>query len=134
MTGIPGHTGEGCSRIGGTYTSYTNYNTDIVRLIEVPVTAIDYNKPYASVQSSVNTKIRIYNLKGRLLSVLPGENILAGLKKSRLDKGNSAVKIERAVSITQNPEIGRIVPEISNPNIKEIILKNYRIVYKITAK
>ncbi len=39
--------------------------------------------------------------------------------------------IERADSIPQNPKIGRIVPEISNPNIRELISKNYRIVYGI---
>jgi len=29
------------------------------------------------------------------------------------------------------PQIGRIVPEVSNPLIREIILGNYRIVYRI---
>jgi len=32
------------------------------------------------------------------------------------------------------PNIGRIVPEINNPNIKEIMEHNYRIVYKIVNK
>jgi len=39
--------------------------------------------------------------------------------------------IERTAIISQNPEIGRIVPEISNPIIREIIAKKYRIVYRI---
>ena len=39
--------------------------------------------------------------------------------------------IERGESISQNPQIGRIVPEISIPEIREIIVKKYRIVYKI---
>jgi len=40
--------------------------------------------------------------------------------------------IERAESVSQNPQIGRIVPEISNQNIREILAKKYRIVYRIT--
>ena len=39
--------------------------------------------------------------------------------------------IERGESIAQNPSIGRVVPEISDPLMREIIVKNYRIVYKI---
>ncbi len=39
--------------------------------------------------------------------------------------------IQRAEGICKNPRIGRKVPEISNPNVREIIAKKYRIVYKI---
>ena len=39
--------------------------------------------------------------------------------------------IEHAESIAQNPKIGRTVPEILNPQIREIIVKKYRIVYRI---
>ena len=39
--------------------------------------------------------------------------------------------IERGESIGQNPEIGRIVPEIANPDIREIIARKYRVVYRI---
>ena len=39
--------------------------------------------------------------------------------------------IERGESISQNPEIGRVVPEILNPKIREVIAKKYRIVYRI---
>lgn len=39
--------------------------------------------------------------------------------------------IEHAESISQNPEIGRKVPEILNPQIREVIVKKYRIVYRI---
>ena len=39
--------------------------------------------------------------------------------------------IERGETISQNPKIGRIVPEILNPEIREIIVKKYRIVYRI---
>jgi len=39
--------------------------------------------------------------------------------------------IERGESIAQNPHIGRIVPEISNPEIRELNIKKYRIVYRV---
>lgn len=38
--------------------------------------------------------------------------------------------IMKGESISENPKIGRIVPEISNPDIRELIAKKYRIVYK----
>ena len=34
-------------------------------------------------------------------------------------------------SISQNPKIGRTVPDILNPEIREIIVKKYRMVYRI---
>jgi len=39
--------------------------------------------------------------------------------------------IERGESISQNPQIGRTAPEIPNPDIREIVVKKYRIVYRI---
>ena len=39
--------------------------------------------------------------------------------------------IERGELISENPKIGRVVSEISNPDIREIIVKKYRIVYRI---
>ena len=39
--------------------------------------------------------------------------------------------IERGESILQNPKIGSVVPEISNPSIRELITKKYRMVYRI---
>jgi len=39
--------------------------------------------------------------------------------------------IERCNSVSRNPQIGRIVAEISNPSIREIIAKKYRIIYKV---
>ena len=39
--------------------------------------------------------------------------------------------IERTNLIPENPEIGRIVPEISNISIRELLLKSYRIAYRI---
>jgi len=42
--------------------------------------------------------------------------------------------IEQGESIALNPHIGRIVPEISNPKIRELIVKKYRIVYRVQEK
>lgn len=39
--------------------------------------------------------------------------------------------IERAELLSEKPRMGRIVPEFSNPEIREIIARNYRIVYRI---
>ena len=39
--------------------------------------------------------------------------------------------IERGQSVPENPHIGRMVPEILNPDIREIIAKKYRIVFRI---
>ncbi len=33
--------------------------------------------------------------------------------------------------LSTKPSVGRIVPEIKKPNIRELILGNYRIIYKI---
>lgn len=38
--------------------------------------------------------------------------------------------IDKCESLLNTPQIGRIVPEILNPNIRELIVKEYRIVYK----
>ena len=35
-------------------------------------------------------------------------------------------------SLPENPRMGRTVPEIANPDIRELIFKKYRIVYKLT--
>ena len=39
--------------------------------------------------------------------------------------------IEQGESIAFNPHMGRRVPEISNPEIRELIVKKYRIVYRV---
>ena len=33
--------------------------------------------------------------------------------------------------ISAFPKIGRVVPEVANPNVREVILGNYRIVYRL---
>jgi addiction module RelE/StbE family toxin len=35
-------------------------------------------------------------------------------------------------SLPDNPRMGRTVPEIANPDIRELIFKKYRIVYRLT--
>jgi len=39
--------------------------------------------------------------------------------------------ISHSLLIENNPKIGRIVPEFSEPNIRELIIKGYRVVYRI---
>ncbi len=41
--------------------------------------------------------------------------------------------IEKVESVATFPEAGRMVPEFSLPNIREILEKNYRIVYRIAS-
>lgn len=39
--------------------------------------------------------------------------------------------IDRTDILISNPQIGRVVPEISRPEIRELLFKNYRIVYRV---
>ncbi len=39
--------------------------------------------------------------------------------------------IEIAESLVDNPKLGRVVPELSLENIRELLYKNYRIVYLV---
>jgi toxin ParE1/3/4 len=39
--------------------------------------------------------------------------------------------LERVSLFPDNPEIGRIVPEISNIAIRELLIKNYRVVHRV---
>jgi toxin ParE1/3/4 len=39
--------------------------------------------------------------------------------------------IDRALTLAELPERGRIVPEISGTNVREIIHRSYRIIYEI---
>jgi toxin ParE1/3/4 len=41
--------------------------------------------------------------------------------------------LEHAECLFDNPLIGRTVPEISNPDIRELIFRKYRIVYRING-
>jgi toxin ParE1/3/4 len=40
--------------------------------------------------------------------------------------------IARAEQIPDFPQSGRVVPEISDPSVREIIVRPYRIVYRLT--
>ncbi len=39
--------------------------------------------------------------------------------------------IDKSKLIGLNPEMGRIVPEIGNPLIREIIVRDYRVIYRV---
>ncbi len=39
--------------------------------------------------------------------------------------------IDHALSLTELPERGRTVPEISDPNVREIVHRPYRIIYEV---
>jgi plasmid stabilization system protein ParE len=47
----------------------------------------------------------------------------------------AAITAQKIISLIDNltvfPESGRIVPEYNNPKIRELIYKNYRIVYRL---
>ncbi len=42
--------------------------------------------------------------------------------------------IQAAIDLENMPYLGRIVPEIGNEQIREIIYRSYRIVYRIKAE
>lgn len=66
-------------------------------------------------------------------SFLDLDNIKNYIKKDSIYYANSFIcKIINFTEKLENfPEIGRIVPEYNNKELKEIIYKNYRIIYKI---
>ncbi len=41
--------------------------------------------------------------------------------------------LERSEKLNEFPEIGRIVPEISEVNIREVIVYSYRLIYEISS-
>jgi plasmid stabilization system protein ParE len=41
---------------------------------------------------------------------------------------------DKSSVIAQNPYIGRNVPEFADPKIRELLVKNYRIVYRIAEE
>ena len=55
------------------------------------------------------------------------------------DNPPAAVKLgelifDRVDTLKKFPELGRVVPERNQPNIREIVVKNYRIVYRVHPK
>ncbi|HEC37295.1 MAG TPA: type II toxin-antitoxin system RelE/ParE family toxin [bacterium] len=41
---------------------------------------------------------------------------------------------EKIRNLTQFPKMGRKVPELDDPNIRELILRNYRLIYRILGE
>jgi plasmid stabilization system protein ParE len=41
--------------------------------------------------------------------------------------------IEHAELLSDKPRMGRTVPELANPDIRELVFKKYRIVYRLKA-
>ena len=41
--------------------------------------------------------------------------------------------VAKTEALTDFPEMGRVVPEISDQNIRELIIYSYRLVYEISA-
>ncbi|MBA7523377.1 hypothetical protein ES705_15504 [subsurface metagenome] len=41
---------------------------------------------------------------------------------------------EKVENLTKFPKMGRIVPELDDPNIRELILRNYRLIYRILGE
>jgi len=39
--------------------------------------------------------------------------------------------ITRAESVAAFPEIGRVVPEFRQPNLREVICRSYRVIYRL---
>ena len=42
--------------------------------------------------------------------------------------------IEHAELLSGKPHMGRIVPELANPDIRELVFKKYRIIYRLKEK
>ncbi|MBU3948807.1 MAG: type II toxin-antitoxin system RelE/ParE family toxin [Proteobacteria bacterium] len=42
--------------------------------------------------------------------------------------------IEQGETLIDHPEMGRVVPEIGNESIRELIVKKYRIIYRLSGK
>jgi len=40
--------------------------------------------------------------------------------------------IRKCEYLINHPEMGRVVPELNNPDIRALIVKNYRIVYRVS--
>ncbi len=41
--------------------------------------------------------------------------------------------LDRALSLTTFPERGRMVPEFHQPELREVIFRSYRIIYRVTT-
>jgi len=41
--------------------------------------------------------------------------------------------VSKAESLNEFPEIGRVVPEISDENVRELIIYSYRLIYEVVS-
>ena len=68
-----------------------------------------------------------------LLRLLEIEDFISQDSPERAGKFVDQI-IEYTESLSGNPLSGRTVPEISSPDIRELIFRKYRIVYQINKK
>jgi toxin ParE1/3/4 len=63
------------------------------------------------------------------------DNIAEFISKDSLKYAKIQTKIffERVESLFTQPELGRVVPELQKKKIRELIVGNYRIVYRIIS-
>ena len=66
------------------------------------------------------------------------ENILEIESYIAQDNPSQAIEftdflINKCEYLIDNPDLGRLVPELSDPGIRELIVNNYRIVYRHSA-
>lgn len=63
------------------------------------------------------------------------EEIVSFIAKDNSERGRSYGNelIDRALAIGAFPELGRIVPEIGEPTVREIIHAPYRLIYELFA-
>jgi toxin ParE1/3/4 len=60
---------------------------------------------------------------------------IARASQSRsIAEGFGRALIQKALTLSQFPERGRVVPEIGTSDIREIIFRSYRIVYRISGR
>jgi toxin ParE1/3/4 len=48
--------------------------------------------------------------------------------------GFSTLLVEKALSLNNHPLRGRVVPEINNPSVRELVFKSYRIIFQISEQ
>ena len=56
-----------------------------------------------------------------------------------LDKPDAAHRwvestLDRVEALSENPEIGRVVPEFKDPGLRELLFGNYRVIYRAFQK
>lgn len=51
----------------------------------------------------------------------------------KIAKNFGEILIKKAEVLKTHPEIGRVVPEIKDSKIREIVVKNYRIIYRVIS-